>query len=70
MPKTVPNRSVHGGDCVEVMRIMAEPSVQTCITRRPYFGLRDYGVDEQIGLEATRASSSAASSKCFGKCAD
>jgi DNA modification methylase len=32
---------------------MADQSVQTCITSPPYFGLRDYGVDGQIGLEAT-----------------
>src|SRR5690606_5966837 len=27
--------------------------VQTCVTSPPYFGLRDYGVDGQIGLEPT-----------------
>jgi DNA modification methylase len=27
--------------------------VQTCVTSPPYFGLRDYGVDGQIGLEQT-----------------
>lgn len=44
---------IHVGDCLEVMRGMADESVQTCITSPPYFGLRDYGVDGQIGLEAT-----------------
>lgn len=28
-------------------------SVQTCVTSPPYFGLRDYGMDGQLGLEAT-----------------
>ena len=30
---------------------MADNSVDCCITSPPYFGLRDYGVDGQIGLE-------------------
>lgn len=41
------------GDCVDVMRTMAEKSVNCCITSPPYFGLRDYGCDGQIGLEST-----------------
>ena len=27
--------------------------MQTCVTSPPYFGLRDYGHSDQIGLEAT-----------------
>lgn len=46
---------IHVGDCLEVMRGMADQSVQTCITSPPYFGLRDYGVAGQIGLETTPA---------------
>jgi len=41
------------GDCLEVLRTMASASVQCCITSPPYWGLRDYGVDGQLGLEAT-----------------
>jgi site-specific DNA-methyltransferase (adenine-specific) len=41
------------GDCREMMRTMPEKSVQTCVTSPPYFGLRDYGNDGQIGLEPT-----------------
>ena len=41
------------GDCIEVMRTMDAGSVQTCVTSPPYWGLRDYGVDGQIGLEST-----------------
>lgn len=41
------------GDCRAVMATLPERSVQTCITSPPYWGLRDYGVDGQIGLEAT-----------------
>jgi DNA modification methylase len=43
------------GDCRETMRRWAADGVraQTCVTSPPYFGLRDYGVDGQIGLEQT-----------------
>lgn len=41
------------GDCVESMRGMCGNSVNCCVTSPPYFGLRDYGVDGQIGLEET-----------------
>lgn len=39
------------GDCVESMRGLADQPVNCCVTSPPYFGLRDYGVDGQIGLE-------------------
>jgi DNA modification methylase len=35
------------------MRSLEAGSVQTCVTSPPYFGLRDYGHDGQIGLEPT-----------------
>ena len=43
------------GDCRETMRRWAEQGVkaQMCVTSPPYFGLRDYGHDGQIGLEQT-----------------
>jgi len=43
------------GDCRETMRRWAGEGVkvQTCVTSPPYFGLRDYGHDGQIGLEET-----------------
>jgi DNA modification methylase len=43
----------HFGDCRDTMRSMAADGVkaQMCVTSPPYFGLRDYGVDGQIGLE-------------------
>ena len=45
------------GDCREIMRKWAKNSVkaQTCVTSPPYYGLRDYGHDGQIGLEETPA---------------
>lgn len=43
------------GDCRETMRRWAADGmrVQTCVTSPPYFGLRDYGHEGQIGLEQT-----------------
>jgi len=46
---------VHFGDCRDSLRAMAAAGVkvQTCVTSPPYFGLRDYGHEGQIGLEET-----------------
>ena len=41
------------GDCIEGMRSLPDQSVHTCVTSPPYFGLRDYGMAGQIGLEDT-----------------
>jgi DNA modification methylase len=43
------------GDCRDTMRRWAADGIkaQTCVTSPPYFGLRDYGHDGQIGLEQT-----------------
>ena len=43
------------GDCRDTMRRWAEQGVkaQMCVTSPPYFGLRDYGHEGQIGLEQT-----------------
>lgn len=39
------------GDCLKSIAGMASESVNLCVTSPPYFGLRDYGVEGQIGLE-------------------
>lgn len=41
------------GDCMEGMQTLPDASVHCCITSPPYWGLRDYGVEGQLGLEAT-----------------
>ncbi len=41
------------GDALTVLGGMKPQSVQTCITSPPYWGLRDYGIDGQLGLEET-----------------
>ncbi|MQY48214.1 site-specific DNA-methyltransferase [Rhizobiales bacterium RZME27] len=45
--------TMHVGDCIEVMRSMPANSVDCVVTSPPYWGLRDYGVVGQIGLEPT-----------------
>ena len=43
------------GDCRETMRKWKEQGIkaQTCVTSPPYYGLRDYGHEGQLGLEET-----------------
>ena len=42
---------VRQGDALARLREMPDESVHCCVTSPPYFGLRDYGVEGQIGLE-------------------
>lgn len=48
------NKILHG-DCLSILRTLPDNHVQCCVTSPPYFGLRDYGVEGQIGLEDTPA---------------
>jgi len=41
------------GDCLTVLRTLPDGFAHTCVTSPPYWGLRDYGHDGQIGLEET-----------------
>jgi DNA modification methylase len=41
------------GDALTILKTMPSESVHCCITSPPYWGLRDYGVDGQLGLEKT-----------------
>ena len=43
------------GDALEVLRTLPDASVDCCVTSPPYFGLRDYGVQGQIGAESSPA---------------
>jgi len=44
---------IHVGDASETLAKMPESSVHCCVTSPPYFGLRNYQKDDQIGLEET-----------------
>lgn len=41
------------GDALAVLRTLPDQSVHCCVTSPPYWGLRDYGVSGQIGLESS-----------------
>jgi DNA modification methylase len=45
--------TILNGDALAMLATLPDASVQTCVTSPPYFGLRDYGHDGQIGLEPT-----------------
>lgn len=41
------------GDALEVLKTLPDEYVQMCVTSPPYYGLRDYGAEGQIGCEQT-----------------
>lgn len=45
--------AVHCGDVREQLRLLPAGSTQCCVTSPPYWALRDYGVEGQLGMEAT-----------------
>ena len=44
---------LYQGDALEILKQMEDESIHCCVTSPPYWGLRDYGVDGQLGLEST-----------------
>ncbi|WP_212692497.1 DNA-methyltransferase [Vallitalea guaymasensis] len=44
---------IYNMDCRKGLKLIDDNSIDCCITSPPYWGLRDYGVDGQIGLEDT-----------------
>jgi DNA modification methylase len=46
---------LHCGDALAVLKTMETESIHCCVTSPPYYGLRNYGIDGQIGLEETPA---------------
>ncbi|VCY58082.1 Modification methylase DpnIIB [Pseudomonas aeruginosa] len=53
--KHINAHEIRVGDCLDALRAMPDQSFHCCITSPPYFGLRDYGMPGQIGLEQTPA---------------
>ena len=43
--------TIYPGDCLEVLKDFPDESINCVITSPPYWAVRDYGVDNQIGLE-------------------
>jgi DNA modification methylase len=48
-----PDYTLHCGDALTVLKTLPSASVHCCVTSPPYWGLRDYGVDGQLGLESS-----------------
>ncbi|HXI85337.1 MAG TPA: site-specific DNA-methyltransferase [Verrucomicrobiae bacterium] len=47
------NWALMDGDALTVLRTLESDSIDCCVTSPPYWGLRDYGVPGQLGLERT-----------------
>ena len=50
---TPPLDTILCGDSLQILKKLPDNSVQCCITSPPYYALRDYGIDGQIGREDT-----------------
>lgn len=59
--------TIYNADCREVLPSLEVGSVQCCVTSPPYWGLRDYGNANQIGLERTPELYAAEMASVFGK---
>ena len=46
-----PRLTLYRGDSESVLELLPEASVDCIVTSPPYYGQRDYGVRNQIGLE-------------------
>ena len=44
---------IHTGDCLEILKTLPGDSIHCCVTSPPYYALRDYGMEAQIGRETT-----------------
>lgn len=49
----LPLNTILLGNCIDTLKTLPDNSVDCCVTSPPYYALRDYGVDGQIGLEDT-----------------
>lgn len=47
----MPYTKIVTGNCLETIKILPECSINCCITSPPYFNLRDYNIEGQMGLE-------------------
>lgn len=53
MNKEIPRNEILVGDAKEKLEELPDNSVDTAMTSPPYWGLRDYGHEDQLGLEET-----------------
>lgn len=50
---TIELDTIYTGDALEVLRGLPDGSINCCVTSPPYYALRDYGMDGQIGRESS-----------------
>lgn len=50
---SIETNTIHCGDSLQVLQTLPDNAVNCCITSPPYYALRDYGAENQIGREAT-----------------
>jgi DNA modification methylase len=60
--------TIYCGDCREVLRQLPAESAHTAVTSPPYWGLRDYGVDGQLGHEPLHDCLGWAGGNACGEC--
>lgn len=60
--------TIYHGDCGDVLRSLPGGCVHTCVTSPPYWGLRDYGVQGQLGAEAVHDCLGWATKAACGRC--
>ncbi len=44
---------IYQGNCLDTLKGLPDASIHMCVTSPPYWGLRNYGHDEQLGMEST-----------------
>jgi len=42
---------IYNMNCLDGLKLLEDNSIDCCVTSPPYWGLRDYGNDAQIGME-------------------
>lgn len=45
-------QKIFHGNCLDVLKTLDDNSIDCCVTSPPYWGLRDYGNEDQLGLES------------------
>ena len=45
--------TIQHGECLELLRQLPDESIDCCVTSPPYWNLRDFGVEGQLGMEET-----------------
>ena len=51
--KKLETNKVYEGNSLDVLKTFPDESLDMCVTSPPYWGLRDYEMDDQLGLEST-----------------